>query len=298
MSWQRLGSAENGVGTPACRSHPLRRVLEAYLEETQRPLRKTGSDAGDRRPPRLSRPPSPSAGLSLAPRRPREPWFTGEVLSGRDAPARVSRQGQVSWRHRPGGGGIHPEATPSELRAREQRASWKVLYFIYQQHGGGKAQLQDPVITTSLGPLAGDGPSLHHSCPREVGMCPGPHKGARPLGEGALSAQRGPGWQVVHQSLAMPAEEGGLGTFRGPSPSQRVAATGLQAPKTLAYLLMGGVGDTRDLLPPHPQDPSPRWSCRTPPSQTRSSPQRRSPGRPGCGQGSPGVARAAGTAAG
>lgn len=180
VSWQRLGSAENGIGTPACRSHPLRRVLEAYLEETQRPLRKTGSDAGDRRPPRLSRPPSPSAGLSLAPRRPREPWFTGEVLSGRDAPARVSRQGQVSWRHRPGGGGIHPEATPSELRAREQRASWKVLYFIYQQHGGGKAQLQDPVITTSLGPLAGDGPSLHHSCPREVGMCPGPHKGARP----------------------------------------------------------------------------------------------------------------------
>lgn len=128
--------------------------------------------------------------------------------------------------------------------------------------------------------------------PPQGGPSPGP------LGEGALSAQRGPGWQVVHQSLAMPAEEGGLGTFRGPSPSQRVAATGLQAPKTLAYLLMGGVGDTRDLLPPHPQDPSPRWSCRTPPSQTRSSPQRRSPGRPGCGQGSPGVARAAGTAAG
>ena len=96
----------------------------------------------------------------------------------------------------------------------------------------------------------------------------------------------------------MPAEEEGLGTFRGPSPSQKVAATGLQAPKTLAYLLMGGVGDTWDLLPSHPQDPSPRWSCRTPPSQTHSSPRRRSPGRPGCGQGYPGAARAAGTAAG
>ena len=45
-------------------------------------------------------------------------------------------------------------------------------------------------------------------------------------------------------------------------------------------------------------DPSPHWSCRTPPSQTHSSPQRRSPGRPGCGQASRGAAQGAGTAAG
>ena len=38
VSWRRLGGTENSVGTPACRSHPLRRVLEAYLQETEAPL--------------------------------------------------------------------------------------------------------------------------------------------------------------------------------------------------------------------------------------------------------------------
>ena len=56
VSWRRLGGTENSVGTPACRSHPLRRVLEAYLQETQRPLCTTRSDAGDRCPPRPSLP--------------------------------------------------------------------------------------------------------------------------------------------------------------------------------------------------------------------------------------------------
>ena len=37
VSWRRLGGAENSAGTPACRSHPLRRVLEVYLQETEAP---------------------------------------------------------------------------------------------------------------------------------------------------------------------------------------------------------------------------------------------------------------------
>ena len=85
----RLDSAENGAGTPTCGSHPLRRVFEAYLEEMQRSLHTTRSDVGDRHPPEALPPPSPGAGLSLAPRRPLERWFTGEVRSGR-----CSSQGQ------------------------------------------------------------------------------------------------------------------------------------------------------------------------------------------------------------
>lgn len=164
-----------------------------------------------------------------------------------------------------------------------------------------------------------------------------PHLGASPqvpLEKGTFLAQRGPEpgsreFKTAGDSTPCLSSEAGLvKPFRGPDlpenfplqgdpqaricTAQQIPAAGWCEGRVVGASQQGWAGGRASAPrgkvlwrgPPRPslltpaQSPSPRWSCQTPPSQTHSSPQRQSPGPPGCGQGSLGAPREAGSGAG